>query len=85
MERITEIEQSPRPLKEKLALTLRIHTTAAVDFDKMKMLVHDQRSLSPSHQEELNQKPISGSNWVSTGIRLLTLENIDGDLSGWSY
>lgn len=87
LERITEIEQSPRPLKEKLALTLRIHTTAAVDFDKMKMLVHDQRSLSPGHREELNQKQ---SEYVSRLIAILQQlqdqgEMLDLDLTVCAY
>ena len=34
LEKIIEIEQSPRPLQEKLAHILRIHTRAAIDFDK---------------------------------------------------
>ncbi|HSO71285.1 MAG TPA: TetR/AcrR family transcriptional regulator [Thermodesulfobacteriota bacterium] len=87
LERITEIEQSPRPLKEKLALTLRIHTTAAVDFDKMKMLVHDQRSLSPGHREELNQKQ---SEYVCRLIAILQQlrdqgEMLDLDLTVCAY
>jgi TetR/AcrR family transcriptional regulator, cholesterol catabolism regulator len=87
LERITEIEQSPIPLKEKLALTLRIHTTAAVDFDKMKMLVHDQRSLSPDHREELNQKQ---SEYVSRLIAILKQlqdqgEMLDLDLTVCTY
>jgi TetR/AcrR family transcriptional regulator, cholesterol catabolism regulator len=87
LERITEIELSPRPLKEKLALTLRIHTTAAVDFDKMKMLVHDQRSLSPDHREELNQKQ---SEYVSRLIAILKQlqdqgEMLDLDLTVCAY
>jgi TetR/AcrR family transcriptional regulator, cholesterol catabolism regulator len=87
LERMTEIEQSPRPQKEKLAQTLRIHTTAAVDFDKMKMLVHDQRSLSPGHQEELNQKQ---SEYVSRLIAILQQlkdqgEMLDLDLTVCAY
>ena len=87
LERMTEIEQSPRPLKEKLALTLRIHTTAAVDFDKMKLLVHDQRSLSPGHREELNQKQ---SEYVSRLIAILQQlqdqgEMLDIDLTVCAY
>jgi TetR/AcrR family transcriptional regulator, cholesterol catabolism regulator len=87
LERIAEIELSPRPLKEKLALMLRIHTTAAVDFDKMKMLVHDQRSLSPDHREELNQKQ---SEYVSRLIAILKQlqdqgEMLDLDLTVCAY
>ena len=77
LERMTEIEQSARPLKEKLASTLRIHTTAAVDFDKMKLLVHDQRSLSPGHQEELNQKQ---SEYVSRLIAILRQLQDQGEM-----
>jgi AcrR family transcriptional regulator len=87
LERMTEIEQSARPLKEKLASTLRIHTTAAVDFDKMKLLVHDQRSLSPGHREELNQKQ---SEYVSRLIAILRQlqdqgEMLDIDLTVCAY
>ena len=87
LERMTEIEQSPRPLKEKLALTLRIHTTAAVDFDKMKLLVHDQQSLSPGHREELKQKQ---SEYVSRLIAILRQlqdqgEMLDIDLTVCAY
>ena len=77
LERMTEIEQSRRPLKEKLALTLRIHTTAAVDFDKMKLLVHDQRSLNPGHREELKQKQ---SKYVSRLIAILQQLQDQGEL-----
>jgi AcrR family transcriptional regulator len=56
LEKITEIEQSDRPLEEKLAGILRIHTRGAVDFNKMKLLVHEQRSLSPAHREELKER-----------------------------
>jgi AcrR family transcriptional regulator len=56
LEKITEIEQRPRPLQEKLALILRIHTRTAIDFDKMKLLVHEQRSLSPEHRQELKER-----------------------------
>ena len=56
LEKITEVEQSSRPFQEKLALILRIHTRGAVDFNKMKLLVHEQRSLSPEHREELKER-----------------------------
>jgi TetR/AcrR family transcriptional regulator, cholesterol catabolism regulator len=87
LQRMTEIEQSAKPLKEKLALTLRIHTTAAVDFDKMKLLVHDQRSLSPGHRKELNQKQ---SEYVSRLIAILQQlrdqgEMLDIDLTVCAY
>jgi len=56
LEKITEVEQSSLPFKEKLAQILRIHTRGAVDFNKMKLLVHEQRSLSPEHREELKER-----------------------------
>jgi AAA+ ATPase superfamily predicted ATPase len=37
-----------------------------------------------AYQDEINQRPVSGANWRSSGIRLLTLDNIDGDLALWS-
>ena len=53
---IEEIEQSDKNLKEKLSDILRIHTRAAVDYNKMKLLVHDQNSLSSEHKEIIKQK-----------------------------
>jgi len=53
---IEEIEQSDKTLKEKLSDILRIHTRAAVDYNKMKLLVHDQNSLNPEHKETIKQK-----------------------------
>lgn len=53
---IEEIEQSDKPLKEKLSDILRMHTRAAVDYNKMKLLVHDQNSLSSEHKEIIKQK-----------------------------
>jgi AAA+ ATPase superfamily predicted ATPase len=37
-----------------------------------------------AYQDEINHRPISGANWVSAGMHLLTLENIDNDLAAWS-
>lgn len=37
-----------------------------------------------AYQAEINQRPISGSNWVSTGLRLLNLEDVDRDLAAWT-
>jgi AcrR family transcriptional regulator len=53
---IQEIEASPKSLKEKLSDILKIHTQAAVDFSKMKLLVHNQDALNPEHQEEIKEK-----------------------------
>lgn len=36
------------------------------------------------YQDEINRQPVSCANWVSAGIRLLTLENVDSDLARWS-
>ena len=37
-----------------------------------------------SYQDEINNDPIRGENWFSTGMRLLTLKDIDQDLMEWS-
>ena len=37
-----------------------------------------------AYQNEINQKPASGVNWVSTGMRLITMEDIHADLTAWS-
>ena len=37
-----------------------------------------------AYQDEINQRSVSGTNWVSAGMRLVTLEKIDADLSDWS-
>lgn len=36
-----------------------------------------------AYQDEINRQPVSGANWVSAGLRLLTLENVDKDLDTW--
>jgi uncharacterized protein len=41
-------------------------------------------SAALTFQDEINRKPVSGENWVSAGMRLLTLEDIDRDLANWS-
>ena len=53
---IQEIEGSRKGLKEKLSDILKIHTQAAVDFNKMKLLVHNQDALNPEHKEEIKAK-----------------------------
>jgi hypothetical protein len=37
-----------------------------------------------AYQDEINQRPVSGTNWVSTGMRLVTLGELDTNLSAWS-
>jgi hypothetical protein len=37
-----------------------------------------------AYQEEVNRQPVSGANWVSAGVRLLTLAEVDCDLVSWS-
>lgn len=37
-----------------------------------------------AYQYEINQRPISGMNWISAGMRLVTLEDLDADLTTWS-
>jgi hypothetical protein len=33
-----------------------------------------------AYQEEINRQPVQGENWVSTGMRLVTLNELDDDL-----
>ena len=37
-----------------------------------------------AYQAQINKQPVSGSNWVSTGLRLLELQQIDQDLVSWT-
>lgn len=37
-----------------------------------------------AYQEEINRKPTQGENWVSTGMRLITLDELDHDLAQWT-
>lgn len=53
LERIEEIEKTEKPLKEKLSDVLKMHTARAVNYNKMKLLVHDQKSLLLEHKEAL--------------------------------
>lgn len=36
-----------------------------------------------TYQEEINRQPVQGENWVSTGMRLVTLNELDNDLTRW--
>jgi AcrR family transcriptional regulator len=65
---IQEIEQSQKGLKEKLSDILQIHTQAAVDFNKMKLLVHNQDALNPEHKEEIKVKQ---RNYTNSLIKIL--------------
>ncbi len=59
---IQEIERSQKSLKEKLSDILKIHTQIAVDFNKMKLLVHNQDALDPEHKEQIKEKQRSYTN-----------------------
>ncbi|MFZ5903208.1 MAG: ATP-binding protein [Chloroflexota bacterium] len=37
-----------------------------------------------AYADEINQTPVQGANWVSNGMRLLTLEELDRDLAQWT-
>lgn len=37
-----------------------------------------------AYQEEINRNPIRGENWVFTGMRLLTLTELDDDMVTWT-
>lgn len=37
-----------------------------------------------AYQEEVSRQPVRGENWVSTGMRLLTVHDLDDDLAKWT-
>ena len=37
-----------------------------------------------AYQEQINRQPITGENWVSAGLRLVNLDQVDDDLTAWS-
>ncbi len=37
-----------------------------------------------AYQKEINQHPVTGANWVSAGMWLSTLKEVDDDLDAWS-
>lgn len=37
-----------------------------------------------AYQDTVNRQPAVGANWVSAGLRLLTLDDVDNDLGAWS-
>src|SRR5258706_518806 len=37
-----------------------------------------------AYQKEINQQPVQGENWVSTGMRLITLDELDHDMAQWT-
>lgn len=53
---IQDIEKSDSNLKEQLIEILHVHTLNAINFDKMKLLVHEQNCLKPLHKEALKTK-----------------------------
>ncbi len=53
---IREIEKKGLNQKEQLIETLRMHVMTAIDFDKMKLLVHEQSCLTPDHRDALRLK-----------------------------
>ncbi|MBC8439516.1 MAG: TetR/AcrR family transcriptional regulator [Deltaproteobacteria bacterium] len=53
LELIRAIEKKKINQKEKLIEILRMHTMTAIDFDKMKLLVHEQNYLTSEHRDVL--------------------------------
>ena len=53
MKAIEKRELNP---KERLIEILRMHTMTAINFDKMKLLVHEQDCLTPDHRAEIKSK-----------------------------
>ena len=53
---IREIEKNELNRKEQLIEILHMHTMTAINFDKMKLLVHEQNCLTPDHGAEIKLK-----------------------------
>jgi hypothetical protein len=71
---IREIQQSQKGVKEKPSDVPQIHTRAALDRNKMKVLVHDQKYTSLEHWKAINGKQ---RGYVSTLIKILEdLKNV---------
>lgn len=56
LELITDIADQQLDEKEQLIEILQMHTMTAINFDKMKLLVHEQDCLTPEHRDTLKQK-----------------------------
>jgi len=37
-----------------------------------------------SYEKEIIQNPVQGANWVSVGMKLMSLEDLDRDLTRWT-
>lgn len=37
-----------------------------------------------AYQEEINGQPVHGENWISAGMRLITVDELDHDLASWT-
>jgi AcrR family transcriptional regulator len=68
LELIKRIGANQKTPKKKLSSILRMHTRTAVDYNKMKLLVHDQKSLSPKHKKLLDKKQ---EDYIGFLIRIL--------------
>jgi len=56
LEQIEEIEKSGLDLKDKLSAYLKMHSNLIADLDRMKILVRDQESLTPTYRKALVEK-----------------------------
>lgn len=77
LEQIQQIEKSTLSRKKKLSAYLRMHATSAVDYNKMKLLVENQKSLSPQHRRALVKKQ---SKYVKKLVDLLNELKREGEL-----
>ena len=37
-----------------------------------------------AYQQEINRQPVQGENWVSAGMQLITLNELDDNLTRWT-
>ena len=79
LQMISELEESQIELKERLSRILRTHAASAVDFHKMKLLVHDLKYLDPIHMDAIKRKQ---RDYVKELIAILQELKRKGEMKG---
>lgn len=77
---IKDIEKKESDLKAKLLEILHVHTMNAINYDKMKLLVHEQNCLLPIHKEALKLKQKEYLNELAKIFTVLKTRGLMKDL-----
>jgi len=80
LELMKDLEKRELDPKERLIEILRMHTMTAINFDKMKLLVHEQNCLTPDHQAEIKSKQKQYMSQLTSVFELLQKSNQMRDL-----